>query len=179
MKQNKTSKRGLIQIYTGNGKGKTTAALGVALRAVGQGKKVCFIQWLKNGCSSGEKKISRKLADFSFFCFGRKAFLTPRNIQEQDRRLAISALDKLSQVFKQKKYDLVVLDEIFPAITLRLIKEKDLLQLLRQRPKSTELILTGRNAPNSIICLADLVSEIKEKKHYFKKGVRARKGFDY
>jgi len=167
----------LIQVYTGNGKGKTTAALGLALRASGAGLKVYIAQFIK-GRRYSELKALKKFKNIKLEQFGRGCFIKAKPSAE-DIGLAERGFAKVKQVISRRKYDLVVLDEINIALHLKLLKLSALINLLRQAPKKTELVLTGRYAHPDILKLADLVSEIREKKHYFKRGVKARKGIEF
>jgi len=165
----------LIQVYTGNGKGKTTAALGLALRASGAGLKVYIAQFCK-GQDCGELRALKKLKNIKLEQFGRSCFITKPT--PKDIYLARSGLKKVNQVIKNDSYNIVILDEITVALKLKLISLKDVLALLKNTPKNIELVLTGRHAPSALIKAADLVSEIKEAKHYYNKGIRARKGIE-
>lgn len=167
----------MIQVYTGNGKGKTTAALGLALRAQGAGLKVYIGQFLKRGNYS-EIKALRNLKNIKVEQFGCGCFLKGRP-GIKDRQSADSGFSKVKEVVSEKQFDIVILDEINTALSLGLLKLKDVVSLLKKNPKIPELILTGRNAPSIIIRMADLVSQIENKKHYYKKGLRARKGIEY
>jgi cob(I)alamin adenosyltransferase len=167
----------MIQVYTGNGKGKTTAALGLALRAAGAGLKVYIGQFIK-GRQYCELKALKKLRNIKVELFGRGCFIKGKP-QDKDIRLAQRGLEKIKKIITQKKYDLIILDEINIAQHLRLIKTKEIISLIKKAPKKTEVILTGRYAHPKILKLADLVTEMKEVKHYYKKGVKARKGIEY
>jgi cob(I)alamin adenosyltransferase len=167
----------LIQVYTGNGKGKTTAALGLALRCAGCGKKVYIAQFCK-GRNYGELGLLRKIKNIKVEQFGTLCFIR-KAPGEKDIALARQGLKKAAQAVAAKTYDLVILDEINIALSLGLLKIKGVLRLIRKTPKKTELILTGRYAPPGILKAADLVSEIKERKHYYKKGVSARRGIEF
>ncbi|MDD2751581.1 MAG: cob(I)yrinic acid a,c-diamide adenosyltransferase [Candidatus Omnitrophica bacterium] len=166
----------MIQVYTGNGKGKTTAALGLALRAAGAGLKVYIAQFAK-GRKCSELAALKKFKNIKAEQFGSCRFI--RKINQRDKDLAKKGLGKVKAALKSKKFSLVILDEINVSLNLGLLQLKDVLQLIQKTPGSTELILTGRNACAEIIELADLVSEIKDVKHYFQKGVAARKGIEY
>lgn len=166
----------MIQVYTGNGKGKTTAALGLALRAAGAGKKVYIAQFVK-GRKYSELKTLKKIKNIKLERFGRACFIK-RNPCAKDYALARCGLAAVKKALK-KKYGLIILDEINIALGLNLLDLKDVLEVIRKAPAKTELILTGRGAPAEIIKIADLVSEIKEVKHYFTKGVKGRKGIEY
>jgi len=173
---------GLIQIFTGDGKGKTTAALGEALRAVAIGKKVGIIFFDKGGEHYSERKVLDKLGIF-YLATGRDR-IDPNNgrfdfsIQDVDREEAERGLKEVKRLFEEE-FDLVVLDEINSTTSLGMLIEEDVLRLIDSKPEKTELILTGRNAPESFIKKAHLVTEMQLVKHYFYSGVKAREGLDY
>lgn len=167
----------MIQVYTGNGKGKTTAALGMAVRAVGAGKKVYICQFLK-GRYYCELATLKKLKNIKLEQFGTSCFVK-KSPSAKDKELAGKGLAAAKKVLSSQLDIVVILDEINVACQLGLIDVKDVLRILKEMPKENEVILTGRNAPAEILKIADLVSEIKEVKHYFNKGVRARKGIEY
>lgn len=169
----------MIQVYTGNGKGKTTAALGLAVRAAGHGLKVIMIQFMKGKINYGELHIVEKIPHISIEQYGRPDFVNPAKPEPEDVRLARKALKRAEEVIKSKRYDLVILDEINVAMHFGLIDTKAVMSLLKNRPEETELILTGRYMPDEIAEYADLITECREVKHYFNKGVSAREGFDY
>jgi cob(I)alamin adenosyltransferase len=171
--------RGLVQVYTGNGKGKTTAAFGLALRAIGRGLKVYIIQFIKGGFDYGELYIVDKLPNLTLKAFGRGKFVTEKPAGKEDIKLAEEALTLADEVVKSGEYDIVILDEINVALNLKLIKIEKVLELIRNKPKHVELVLTGRYAPNEIIEVADLVTEMREVRHPFNKGYQARKGIEY
>jgi len=166
----------MIQVYTGNGKGKTTAALGLAIRAAGAGKKVFIGQFIKGKLYS-ELKTLKKIKDIRVEQFGRGCFIR-RRPDKKDIEAAQKGLEKVKK-FVLGKFDVVILDEINIAIKLGLLKTGEVLKFIRRAPKKIELILTGRNAPAEILKVADLVSEIKEIKHYYKKGLKARRGIEF
>ena len=168
----------MLQIYTGNGKGKTTASLGLGLRAVGAGKKVLLIQFLKDGKSS-EIKVIKKIKNFEVKSFGKKGFVSKDNLIEKDYDLAMQGFNFAKESIKSKKYDLIVLDEINTANYFDLIKTEDLINLIKKIPSKMELILTGRKASKELIQIADLVTEMKEIKHYYIKGIKSRKGIEF
>lgn len=176
MKKLKNS--GKIHIYTGNGKGKTTAAFGLALRAAGAGFKVFIAQFIKTGKSSEVKLITKYLPNIEYKSYGRGRFIktTP---SQADINQAKNALNEIQNIIKKGKYDLVILDEIFPAIKCGLVQDKELKQLLMRNTQNIELVLTGRGASESLIQRADLVTEMKEIKHYYQKGIKARKGIEF
>jgi len=170
---------GLVQVYTGNGKGKTSAAFGLALRAMGRGLKVYVIQFIKGGFDYGELYVVDKLPNLKLKAFGRGKFVTEKPPGKEDVELAQEALALAEQVVKNGEYDIVILDEINVALNLKLISLEKVLELIKNKPKHVELILTGRYAPSEIIETADLVTEMKEVKHPFNKGYKAREGIEY
>lgn len=171
--------KGLVQVYTGDGKGKTSAAFGLALRAIGRGFKVFVIQFIKGGFDYGELHVVDKLPNFKLAAFGRGKFITDVSPSGEDAKLAREALKLATEVVNEGEYDIVILDEVNVALNLKLIKLEDVLKLIKTKPKHVELILTGRNAPARLIEVADLVTEMKEIKHPYMKGVQPRKGIEY
>jgi cob(I)alamin adenosyltransferase len=167
---------GLIYLFTGNGKGKTTSAIGNVIRAVGYGHKVVFIQFMK-GMPSSEVEVLKKLG-VEVYRFGRNQLVNLENPKEVDKKLASEGLKKAEEVIKGEPF-LVVLDEINVAVAAGLISIKDVLQLLDKVPEKTHIILTGRYAKKELIEKADLVTEMCEVKHPFNKGIPAVKGLDY
>lgn len=172
----KESKIGLVQVYTGLGKGKTTAALGQALRAAGQDLTVYLIQFMKNG-DYGEIKKIQGLPNIKYKQFGNTEFLKEPVITENIETVR-KGFEFAKEIIFSQKYDLVILDEINLAINYGLIKEEDMLELIKNKPKGVELILTGSSASGEIIKTADLVTEMLMIKHPFPK-IKARKGIEY
>lgn len=174
-------RKGYIQVYTGNGKGKTTAALGLALRAAGAGLKVFVAQFIKSKRCSEHKALERFKDLITIRLYGT-GFIKKRKEKEQQIK-AIKAAQKGLKVAKKiiasENYDIVILDEINLATHLGLISVEELLDLIEKKPAKLELLLTGRYADRRIIEKADLVTEMKEIKHYYKKGVKARKGIEH
>ena len=171
--------KGLIQVYTGEGKGKTTAALGLALRAVGRGLKVVMIQFLKADAASGELNTARRLSpDLVIRPMGREGFVDPDNVREQDVALAQAALEEARRVLDEKLCDLLILDEVNVAVSLGLVDERAVLDIMDSKPHDVELVLTGRGAPDSFVKKADLVTTMECTKHYFARGQEARIGIE-
>ena len=169
--------RGFVHIYTGDGKGKSTAAFGLAVRALGHGRHVAIIQFLKKDKNYGEYKILSTLA--TMLQFGTGSFVDMKNPSPQEISSAKSGLDKSREIIFSGLYEIVILDEITVAMNLNLISEEDVIGLMTDKPNDVELILTGRGATKKMIETADLVTEMKEVKHYFKKGVKAREGIEF
>lgn len=167
----------MIQVYTGNGKGKTTAAFGQALRAAGAGLKVFIGQFIK-GKNYSELNALKKVKNIKIEQFGRGCFIK-RAPNRKDIALAISGLKRVRKIISLGIYDMVILDEINVALKLKLLKLEYVISLIKNTSKKTELVLTGRNAHPKIMKIADLVSEIKDRKHYYKKGIKARRGIEY
>lgn len=171
--------KGLVQVYTGNGKGKTSAAFGLALRAIGRGLKVYMIQFIKGGFDYGELYVTDRLPGFTLRAFGRGEFVTAKPPKREDVELAQEALKLAEGIVEGGGYDVVILDEINVALSLKLIKLDRVLELVRNKPSNVELVLTGRDAPEEITEAADLVTEMREVKHPFNKGFKARQGIEY
>jgi cob(I)alamin adenosyltransferase len=176
----KRKHQGLVQIFTGEGKGKTTAALGTVLRAVGHGFKISVIFFIKGQFSHGEYKTLRSLPNVKVAAFGLRQFIkNSEDVNPKEQNQAVAALAAAYEDVTSGKYDLVVLDEVNCACFLKLIKPEDVVQLIKDKPPHVELILTGRYAPRQLIEQADLVTEMKKIKHPFDKGIEARKGIEY
>ncbi len=167
----------MIQIYTGNGKGKTTASLGLAIRAAGADKKVFIGQFIK-GMDCSELKALKKFKNIKIEQFGRDTFIK-HPPEAEDIKLACLGLKKIRKIAAKKEFDVIILDEINVALDLKLLNCREVLKLLKSIPKRIEVVLTGRNAPGEILKIADLVSQVKEIKHYYQNGLKARKGIEY
>jgi len=171
--------RGLVIVITGNGKGKTTAAFGQALRAIGQGYNVFVLQFMK-GRKYGEFLAAKKyLPNLTIRMSGLDSFVMRDNPAAIDIELAQKGLDVARKAIMSGKYDMVILDEINVALDFKLIDLKDVIKLLKNKPPAINLILTGRYAPAEIIKLADTVSEVKEIKHHYNAGIKDRAGIEY
>ncbi len=170
--------RGLVLIYTGKGKGKTTAALGIVLRAVGHGLKVLMIQFIKGEWYYGELSSSKRLnPEFEMIAAG-KGFIGILDDDHDFREHKKSAKDALilaKEKISSKKYDIIILDEINYAINLKLVSTEEVIELINMRPKDTSIVLTGNYAPIEIIEVADLVTEMKEIKHPYQYGIKAKR----
>lgn len=179
MKNKNETKRGQIQVYTGKGKGKTTAALGLALRACGQGWKVLMLSFMKGDPNCGEVKISPKIPHFRLIQFGLPTMVKKEKPSPDDIRMAREGFQMVKKAIIQKEYDMIILDEINMAVHYNLISLDDILDLMDKKPTEIELVLTGRSAHPEIVRRANLVSEILEIKHYYTKGINARQGIEY
>lgn len=173
-----TRERGTIQLYTGNGKGKTTAALGAALRAVGHGRRVAMIQFMK-GRLYGELAAAAKLEGFTIEQHGRDEFVDPKNPERVDVELAEKGWRRAAELVREGGLDMLILDEINVAVAFGLLPLDRVVAFVREKPAHLELVLTGRYAPKELVDLADTVTEMREIKHHFNAGVAARKGIEY
>lgn len=170
--------KGFIHVYTGNGKGKTTAAIGLGIRAAGSGLKVLMIQFMK-GRRYSELDALEQVKDFTVVQFGRDEFVSKKNPEKIDIDLAQKGVSYAREVLQKNLFDVVILDEINVAVDFHLIALDEVLNLLKQKPKTMELILTGRYAPPELIKHADVVSEVLEIKHPYQNGIQSRKGIDW
>lgn len=168
--------KGYVHVYTGNGKGKTTAALGLSLRAISAGKKVFFGQFIK-GMDYSELESQKYLPNFNIQQFGRDCFIY-KDPTDEDIRIAREGLEICRQILNSNEYDIVVLDELNIATYYKLFSPDEVIEILKNRNPHIEVIITGRYADEKIIEFADLVTEMKEIKHYYYKGVEARKGIE-
>jgi cob(I)alamin adenosyltransferase len=169
--------KGYIQVYTGNGKGKTTAAFGLALRAVGAGMKVFIAQFIKGMKYSEIESIKRFDDLITLKQFGRRCFIHNKP-EEEDIKLAAEGLKETKEIIMSKKYNLVILDEANIAVYYNLFSAQDLLNVMDEKPEQVELVITGRYADPKVIESADLVTEMTEIKHYYSNGVTARRGIE-
>jgi cob(I)alamin adenosyltransferase len=175
-------KDGLVIVYTGKGKGKTTAALGMALRAIGYNYKICMIQFIKGTWHYGEMTSSKRLEpEFELTAVGKGfvGIIDDKSPRADHERIAAEALHLSREKIKSGKYDIIILDEINYAVNLGLIKIEDVLDLIEFKPSNLNLVLTGNHVSQEIIDVADLVTEMKEIKHPFKLGIKAKKGIDF
>ena len=174
--------KGLTIVYTGKGKGKTTAALGIALRAVGYKKKICMVQFIKGSWHYGEMYSSKKLEpEFEMIAIGKGfvGIIDDKSSKDDHEKIAKEAIRISKEKIQSGKYDIVILDEVNYAVNLKLISIKDVLGLIRVKPSEMDLVLTGNYAKKEVIEIADLVTEMREIKHPFQLGIKAKKGIDF
>jgi len=175
-------KDGLVIVYTGNGKGKTTAALGMALRAVGYNHKICMIQFIKGSWPYGEMESVKRLQPELELIIVGKGFvgiIDDKSPREDHEKIAQEAIKISKEKIQSGNYNIVILDEVNYAINLSLVDVNDVLNLIKSKPENLNLVLTGNHAKKEIIDVADLVTEMKEIKHPFKSGIKAKKGIDF
>jgi len=174
-----TSTKGLVQIFTGEGKGKTSAALGAVVRALGHGLRVYIVFFMKGDFPYGEQKILCQLPNCTVEKFGFQEFVDPAHVKPEEKKEARKALEAARKAMVSLKYDVVILDEVNVAAAWKLIDVDDVVKLIKDKPGKVELILTGRYADPKIIELADLVTDMVKIKHPFDKGILSRKGIEY
>lgn len=175
----KATTRGMVEIFTGNGKGKTSAALGLTLRALGHGLNIYIAFFMKGDFPYGEQKILSELPNVTFDRFGSRDFVDPANVKPEEKEEARNALEAARRAMLSLKYDIVILDEVNVAAAWKLIDVADVIKLIHDKPEKVELVLTGRYADPELIKLADLVTDMVKVKHPFDKGVLSRKGIEY
>lgn len=171
-------KKGLIHVYTGDGKGKTTAAFGLAMRAAGRGLSVLIIQFMKGRPGCGEIISAKRLQGIAIEQYGTKNLIDEDKITEKDRRLALKGMERAKRAMRNEEADLLILDEVNIAVHFGLLSVEQVLELFDARPFGMELVLTGRYAKPEIIGRADYVTEMKAKKHPFRSGQDARDGIE-
>jgi cob(I)alamin adenosyltransferase len=170
--------RGYVQLYTGDGKGKTTASLGLVLRALGQGLRPAVLQFMKADPDWGEIVSLTKLGVPVRQC-GLDHWVFAGKISDEDRAAAAEGLARARALVMSGDYDLVVLDELVTAVFFELVPVSSVLDLIREKPEQVELVITGRRAPEELVAAADLATEMRPLKHYFDAGVRARPGIEF
>lgn len=179
----RSRRRGLTIVYTGNGKGKTTAAIGLVVRAAGNRMRVFFLQFIKGQWKSGEREILRGLPGVDLEVTGRGFTIDrlrdPRIPMDEHAAAAAAGWQRAKQVVRSDMYDMVVLDEILGAVRAELVPLGELLELVRTKPEHLHLVLTGRNAPPALIDASDLVSEVLPIKHPFERGIKAQRGVEF
>ena len=169
--------KGYVHVYTGNGKGKTTAAIGLAIRAAGAGMRVYIAQFVKGMHYSELDALDRYADRITLKQYGRECFIE-REPEEEDFRAARQGLEEVKGIVASGDYQMVILDEANIATRYNLFSPDELIELVRSKPESMELVITGRNADPKVVALADLVTEMKEIKHYYNRGVQARAGIE-
>jgi len=172
--------KGLIEVYTGDGKGKTTAVIGLACRAIGHNLKVCFIYFHKNPerWGYGEFKILEKIG-VDIFGFAKEHPHFDKVEKEKLREECLKGIEFIKKIYKEKKYDVIICDEILISLRDGFLNEEEIIKIMEEKPKNVELVLTGRYITEKIIEKADLVSEIKKIKHPYDKGIKSREGIEF
>ena len=172
--------KGLIEVYIGDGKGKTTAVIGLICRAIGHNLNVCYIYFHKNPekWGYGEFKVLKKIG-VNTFGFAKEHPHFNKVEKEKLREECLKGIEFIKKIYKEKKYDIVICDEILISLRDGFLKEEEILEIMEEKPENIELILTGRYATEKIIKKADLVSEIKKIKHPYDKGIKSRKGIEF
>jgi cob(I)alamin adenosyltransferase len=170
---------GLVQIFTGDGKGKTSAALGTVVRALGRGLRVCIVVFMKGDYPYSEWKFFSGIEGVTVERFGFTSFTDPDNVKPEEIEQAEKALAFAREAMLSGTYDLLVMDEVNVAVGWKLINVEDVVSLVKERPANVELILTGRRADERLVELADMVTECRKVKHPFDKGILARRGIDF
>jgi len=170
---------GLVYIFTGDGKGKTSAALGIILRTLGHGLRIYLVYFMKGDYPYGERGILSSLPNIKVDIFGHTGFIDPSNIKPEEKEQAQQALAAARRAMRSGSYDLIVLDEVNIAVAWKLVELDGIIKLITEKPEKVNLILTGRQADPRLIELADLVTEVVKVKHPYDKGIMARKGLDY
>jgi len=176
--EGRETRQGILLVVTGPGKGKSTSAFGCALRAHGHGFSIAVIQFMK-GRMYGELTTLRSLPRVEVWQYGRNAFVDPKNPDPRDRELARQGLTKAWEIVRAAQHDLLILDEINVVADFGLLPVEDVLALAKARPRWMDMIWTGRNAPAEMMELADTVSEVREIKHHYRKGIESRAGMEY
>ncbi|MDP8226606.1 MAG: cob(I)yrinic acid a,c-diamide adenosyltransferase [Candidatus Celaenobacter polaris] len=169
----------MLHIYTGNGKGKTTASLGLATRFLGHNKKVCVIQFMKKNIEYGEITFFKTVPNIDIIQFGTPDFVDKKQPKQIDLNEAVKGFQKAKEVILSKKYDLVILDELNVALDFELISLDEVLPFIKEHKDDFEIVITGRYAPEELLKIADLITEMKEIKHYYQKDFSAREGTEY
>ncbi|UCF82877.1 MAG: cob(I)yrinic acid a,c-diamide adenosyltransferase [Desulfobacteraceae bacterium] len=173
-------KQGLIIVFTGNGKGKTTAALGLALRAAGQQLRVLILQFMKGLTAIGEMKaLSEASLPITVRRFGRPGFVQNRVCEALDQHIAFQGIEAVQEAMANQAYDMIVLDEINMAVDFGLLQIEDVMEIIEKKPPELHLVLTGRNAKKELLEIADLVTEMREVKHPYNQGIKAQKGIEF
>ena len=172
--------KGLIFVFTGDGKGKTSAAYGMALRAAGNGMQVLILQFMKGLSAIGEiKALDKTILPITIKRFGRPGFVQNRVCEVLDLHLAHQGLEAFREAIASQAYDLIILDEIIVTVDFGLLKTEEVIKAIEKRPSELHLVLTGRKADDALLEIADLVTEMKEIKHPYQRGIKAQKGIEF
>ncbi len=171
--------RGMVQIFTGEGKGKTSAGLGTVVRALGRGYRVCIVVFMKGNYPYSEWKFFSQVTDVEIARFGYNSFTNPYDVKPEEKEQAVQALAFAREAMLSGRYDVLMLDEICVASGWGLIPVEDVMKLINDRPANIELIMTGRDVDQRLVEAADMVTECRKVKHPYDKGILARKGLDY
>lgn len=175
----KTSEQGLVQVFTGDGKGKTSAALGSVVRALGHDLRVFIVFFMKGDYPYGERQLLSRIPNVTIASYGQEEFVDPANVRPEQIAQAEKAFKVAREAVLSGDYDLVVLDEVNVAAAFKLVPVDDILQLIKEKPQKVDLILTGRKADTRLVQAADLVTEMVKIKHPYDQGIASRKGFEY
>ncbi len=178
-REKKDNRKGLVLLHTGNGKGKSTAAFGQALRAAGQGMQVCIVQFIKGTWKTGEAKAFQTLSDRVEFHVKGSGFTWQEENKEKIIQTARDAFSFAKEKIMSDRYDMVVLDELTYLLSYGIVSEDEILELINSRPLRLHLVITGRNAGETLITAADLVSEVRMIKHPYEQGIKAQKGIEF
>jgi len=170
---------GKVHVVTGPGKGKTTAAFGLAMRAAGHGFRVCVVQFMKSGMTTGEAVAVKSIPKIQVFQYGTGRFIDPNRPTKDDIRCANEALDHVRKLLESDECEVLIMDEVNLVASYHIIDPGELLTMLKSRKKGIEVVLTGRGAPQEFVDYADYVSYIDDRKHPFRDGARARKGIEW
>ena len=173
------TREGLVEVFTGEGKGKTSAALGIVLRALGHGLRVHIVYFMKGNFPYGEQRVLAELPNVTFARFGHETFVDPANVKQEEREEAREAIQAAREAMLSSEYDMIILDEINVAVAWNLVDIDQLMKLIDVKPEKVELVLTGRYADPRLIEIADLVTDMVKVKHPYDKGILSRKGVDY
>ena len=171
-------RKGLLLVYTGHGKGKTTAALGIVFRALGRGLKVAVVQFIKGKWKTGERTYAETLPELTFLVMGR-GFTWESDDLSRDKEAARQAWQEAARLIQGGDHAIVVLDELTYVMNFDFVPLGEVLDVLRNRPAHVHVVITGRNAPDELVEMADLVTEMKSIKHPFEKGIAAQPGIDF
>lgn len=172
-------KKGLLIVNTGNGKGKTTAALGMAFRALGHNMRVCIIQFIKGTWKYGELESAKRFEDLLEFHVRGNGFTWKSENIEKDREIACEAWEFAKTKINSKEFGLIILDELTYLIQLNMVDEDEIISTLKNRPPKLHIVVTGRNAGNGLIAASDLVTDMNNVKHPFKNGIKAQPGVEF